>query len=652
MTHYEDELKKLAITYKAALTAYLGPLKAAIAGASGSSIIGVGSGGSFTVASLLCNLHETYTGRVSRPSTPLEIICNPTLASASPVFLISAEGKNPDIVEALLRARQHSARTIHVLTNRGSSPLTERANQLSDISAHIFEITEKDGYLATNSLLMNAVLVARAYGELDQGQDQLPASLDHLRLEKQTIDQWLSDAGQFVEKAVSRRGVIIAYSPLLRSIAADLESKLSEAALLYSQLADLRSFAHGRHLWLAERQNDCAILGLVEPSLQKLWSHTCSLIPAETPTLTMPLGGARPRDLLAGLVAQMRLVAMIARRSGKDAGHPNVPEFGRKLYYVDLTSLIPGPVEPSDRGEQSKYAVLGALWPSKPQYGFMQRALETYKADLEKQVFRAVVFDYDGTLCHSHSHDAPPPEEIINQIIRLVEAGVIVGIASGRGGSVPENLKKSLAEDMWPKVQLGLYNCGQIINVSGPKHEQGETSEFLSHVARIVRKLKTLGVPIEQIKVTHPYQVSVRFRDGIATEPMWFVIADALRQAGLDLSSMVRSKHSVDILAPGVGKSRLIAHIIKQHRIEPYQVLTMGDQGAWPGNDSALLEHRFSLSVDLPSRRLDRGWNLAPSHKRDVDATLWYLERLRTTSGGEFRMELSGVGLAQAPKSS
>src|SRR5580698_7883819 len=122
-THYEAELEKLPLTYKLALAANIDAVKSAIAGASESSIIGVGSGGSFTVASLLCNLHESYTGRVSRSSTPLEIICNPTLASASPVFLISAEGKNPDIIEALRRARMHSARPIHVITNRSDSAL-------------------------------------------------------------------------------------------------------------------------------------------------------------------------------------------------------------------------------------------------------------------------------------------------------------------------------------------------------------------------------------------------------------------------------------------------------------------------------------------------------------------------------------------------
>src|ERR1700730_14055170 len=93
-SYYDQELNRLGETYELARIANIERLKVGIVNASEASIIGVGSGGSFTVASLLCTLHEAYTGRVSRPSTPLEIISNPTLASASPIFFVSAEGKN------------------------------------------------------------------------------------------------------------------------------------------------------------------------------------------------------------------------------------------------------------------------------------------------------------------------------------------------------------------------------------------------------------------------------------------------------------------------------------------------------------------------------------------------------------------------------
>jgi hypothetical protein len=42
----------------------------------------------------------------------------------------------------------------------------------------------------------------------------------------------------------------------------------------------------------------------------------------------------------------------------------------------------------------------------------------------------------------------------------------------------------------------------------------------------------------------------------------------------------------------------------------------------------------------MPSRRLDRGWKLAPAEKRDVDATLWYLERMNVEAGGVFHLDL------------
>lgn len=631
---YESELSELALTYAVAMSADITRLKLAIAGASESSIIAVGSGGSFTVAALLCNLHETYTGRVSRPATPLELICNPTLAASSPVFLISAEGKNPDILEALERARHHSARPVHVITNRGESPLAQNAQPLTEVKTHVFELAKKDGYLATNSLLLDSVLIARAYCELDLASGKLPANFSDLRIGPQRIEEWVEAAKSFIKESVKRGSIAVIYSPLLKPIAADLESKLSEGALLYTQLADLRSFAHGRHLWLANRPDDCSILALTEPSLGSLWEQMKSKFPAEVPTLTMALAGAAPNDLAAGLVAQMYLIAIIARELGRDAGRPVVPQFGRDLYYLDLPNIIPAPVSGADNVERSKYDVLGAKWPEPRNLGAIRRARDEFIETLEQQKFRAVVFDYDGTLCDSQVADGAPPQRILTHIERLVRSGISVGIASGRGGSIQECLEEKLPIDILEKIQLGIYNGGVITSAANVPRISDESSEFLSHVARIIVRLKAIGVPILDHKVTHPFQVSVRFRDGIQIDTMWFVIADALRQAGLDLSRMVKSKHSIDVLAEGVSKSRLIASIIQSQKIDPYEILALGDQGAWPGNDSVLLEHRFSVSVDVPSRRLDRGWKLAPPHKRDVDATIWYLENLTYHNDG------------------
>jgi len=290
-----------------------------------------------------------------------------------------------------------------------------------------------------------------------------------------------------------------------------------------------------------------------------------SKFPSGIPTLTMPLSGADPVHLIAGLVAQMHPVAAVGRELGADPGRPEVPTYGREIHYANLQDVIPLPLSAGPSEEQSKYEVLGAHWPSQRDHGTMRRAARAFADSTRAQRFKAVVFDYDGTLCSSQSKDGPPPPNVVEHLVRLMRGGIVVGIASGRGGSIQKCLSDVLPPDVLPKIRLGLYNGGWISSADAPPIPREETSELLSHVTRIVVRLKSLGVPILTHRTTHPYQVSVRFREGLATDSMWSVIADALRQAGLDLSTMVRSKHSVDILAHGVSKSALV---VQSHHAE------------------------------------------------------------------------------------
>jgi fructoselysine-6-P-deglycase FrlB-like protein len=633
---FDLELSRLSTSYTDALSRDISRLKSAIAAASTASIIVVGSGGSFTVASLLSGLHEAYAGRVSRPATPLELICNPSLASASPVFLISAEGKNPDILECLQRARNHSSRPINVLTNRADSPLADAAKEMPNVKAHVFDISTRDGYLATNSLMFDSVLIARAYQEFDEVAEHLPCAFDELISSDGQTDV---EYAAFADVVAERGAVLVLYSPQLRAAATDLESKLAESALAHCQLADLRSFAHGRHLWLADRPRALAIVVLVEPTLEPLWNETRRLLPKDTPILAIRLPGSRPRDLIAALYRQMELVALIARAMHKDAANPNVPDFGKKIHYINLPILVPPPITADAHPERSKSEILGLNWATRIRSGALVRERESYLAKLQSQIFKAVVFDYDGTLCSSMNVERPPETRITDRIEPLLKAGIRIGIASGRGDSIQKILASCFPSDSH-RIVLGLYNGGWIGDASQEPDLSDEPNEFISHAARIAHRLQRLGVPIAKVRVTQPYQVSLRLEAGVDAESIWFVVADALRAEGLDLLKVVRSKHSVDILSATTNKSRVVQHMIQTHEIDPYEILTFGDHGAWPGNDAALLEHRFSLSVDNPSRLLDRGWNLAPTSKREVDAMVWYLDHFKIVGDGAFQVLL------------
>jgi hypothetical protein len=126
----------------------------------------------------------------------------------------------------------------------------------------------------------------------------------------------------------------------------------------------------------------------------------------------MPLAGADPVHLIAGLVAQMHLVAEVGRERGaRTPGRPDVPTYGREIHYANLRDVIPLPQLAGPAEEQSKYEVLGAHWPSRRDHGTMRRAHGPFADAMRSQRFKAVVFDYDGTLCSSQSKDGPPSPE-------------------------------------------------------------------------------------------------------------------------------------------------------------------------------------------------------------------------------------------------
>ena len=107
-------------------------------------------------------------------------------------------------------------------------------------------------------------------------------------------------------------------------------------------------------------------------------------------------------------------------------------------------NLISPPLEDNLRGETSIYEVLGAHWPSSRNSGKIRRALEAAELAFETQKFRSIVFDYDGTSCSSNDNDRPPSPQIVAHIVQLLEANIVVGIASGRGGSIAEHLTEVL----------------------------------------------------------------------------------------------------------------------------------------------------------------------------------------------------------------
>jgi len=117
-------------------------------------------------------------------------------------------------------------------------------------------------------------------------------------------------------------------------------------------------------------------------------------------------------------------------------------------------------------------------------------------------------------------------------------------------------------------------------------------------------------------------------------ERLWLNIQGGINPQVFPGICVLRSGHSIDILAPGVSKLSVVQRVCAEADAAITEVLCIGDQGCWPGNDHELLGVQHSLSVNATSSAPERCWNLAPIGVRESQATLGYLKMLSVTSRG------------------
>ena len=89
-------------------------------------------------------------------------------------------------------------------------------------------------------------------------------------------------------------------------------------------------------------------------------------------------------------------------------------------------------------------------------------ALGDFRERLSDTRFEAAVLDYDGTIVDTRDRFVPACDEMIAELVRLLDAGVLIGIATGRGGSVQRDLRSKLPENLWRRVLVGYYNGAEI----------------------------------------------------------------------------------------------------------------------------------------------------------------------------------------------
>ncbi|MEZ5059077.1 MAG: hypothetical protein R2879_18740 [Saprospiraceae bacterium] len=113
-------------------------------------------------------------------------------------------------------------------------------------------------------------------------------------------------------------------------------------------------------------------------------------------------------------------------------------------------------------------------------------------------------------------------------------------------------------------------------------------------------------------------------------------IANLISLKSIEPVQILESSHSVDIISYNEGKNKIIPFFSQMLNVKelPENILFIGDRGLWPGNDFALLNNSFSLSVDKVSLSKNKCWNIASPGKKNTEALLEYLNSINFGDNG------------------
>lgn len=516
-------------------------------------------------------------------------------------------------------------------------------------TVHAFDTpTRKDGFLATNSLLATLVVIARAYAVALDIPIAFPTTLNilaHPGLEwREFVESWMPQITPLLE----RHTLVVLHGGATKAAAADIESRFTEAALGSVQVADFRNFAHGRHHWLAVNADSSSVLALSSPEDALVAKKTLALVPKTIPRLCLEIDETVP-GILSSVCQSIYLAQIAGRKKGIDPGRPHVPMFGRKLYHLSAKPNFIRDAVINQRTKASIERKTGLSIRTLAARGDLDAWAKHHREFIEKLgdcEFEAIVFDYDGTLCNPVRRFEGLSKEIAEQLVRLLKAGIYVGIATGRGKSVRDELRKHIrAAAHRKRVVIAYHNgaeIGTLDNVTMPP----EGLPLCNALKGVLEQLHSAPQVTKHVEITAKgEQITLQLSRCAEFGSVFEVVSRAARDVGAPGVAVVRSTHSIDVLAPGITKLRLLKHLQKAYNlgVKESRLLTIGDRGEWPGNDADLLNHTPSLSVDQVSRDPRTCWNLsAPGLRYDVCCLDYLLKLVPAKSRVRFDIEELG----------
>ena len=497
--------------------------------------------------------------------TPYEVAMSPLALKETGVLLCTAGGNNPDVLSCFDGLVRREPALLATICTRLYSPLAKAASTHGWTFCHEFSTpVRKDGFLATNSLLATIVLLIRAYEHIFSVPLSLPPTLDDLLSPGRPLERSLALLEESFRPLSERRTLTVLHGAMTQPAATDLESRFTEAALGNVQLADYRNFAHGRHHWLARKADDTAVLILSSPEDKTYAERTAALLPKPIPQLHLRFAQGFPGTLSA-VVHSTYLGWFAAKSHGIDPGRPKVPQFGRKLYHLRAIPKSPlnGIAIPEFEANaiERKSGLTIPTLHARNQLDEWRTHYRTFRKTLSRTSFHGVIFDYDGTLCGSAERFTGLRKEVIARLVALLQAGIVVGIATGRGKSVKEVLRSQIRQRSLQKlVVIGYHNAGEIgwLDDDSEPPDAPPLHESLSSIKAALTKS---GFVSQNSRLeAKGRQITLEANSPLIIQDLWEYVSDIVPRHAATGVQLVQSTHSIDVLAPEFQSDPCLQH--------------------------------------------------------------------------------------------
>lgn len=637
MSVFAEKLRSLPGTIRLASDVDWSPLADRLRSGKGRRTIAVGSGGSVVAAAFIARCRATLGLGTTTVVTPMELVLGDLDVRGADIWLSSAGAANPDVEAAYRHCLAQGADRLTLLTTRadGQTALSV-ASRAEGMVVTLPVSDRKDGFLATHSLMTTATALLLAADDLSDRPDK-GGVLDALADGSSIALADGSDARAAVTGFRPGDTLLLLHDPQAATLAILLETSLWETGIAPVQRVDFRNFAHGRHVWLARHPARTFVLAVTTRESRGIWEGISTPLPSDVRRGVMDLGNAGRLSTAISVAAGLAMVDELGRRAGVDPGKPGRGDFAPAIYeHGGLIELVDEltPDVTHKRAANLRADPTGDLGIC------LFTAGKTRRDRLGAADFQSLALDYDGTIVTTEHRLSPPRETIVAELVRLLDGGMRLGIATGRGGSAGDAIRAALPERLHDQVLMGYYNGAHLLPLSTRVEDSPPAQD--EDVAEVAAWIASAGLAAGCRMKAGPVQIMVECGAPEAAR----LSAELARHPAIEAGRLkvARSQHSVDVIAASASKLRVVAALSRHTSGAPVDVLAIGDSGSPLGNDHELLSSPVSISVDQVCGDVGGCWTLFGDGVAGPDALHRILHAIEIDSG-RGRLNLATLGL-------